>query len=81
MYDSQSPVSHDIKTSSICNQVFVKSTVINMILNVSDLMENKAKTITNTIVQSPFSNIYETSYIHNGLLVLVWAMTCEKILR
>ena len=61
-----------------CGLVVVKSTVINMISNVSDLMENEAKTITNTVVQSSFVNIDETSYIRNGLLIWAWAITCEK---
>ena len=52
-----------------CGLVITKSTIINMISNASDLMETEAKAITNTVVQSPFVNIDETSYILNELMV------------
>ncbi len=48
-----------------CGLVIAKFTIINMISNASDLMDTEAKTITNTVVQSPFVNIDETSYILN----------------
>ena len=61
-----------------CSLVITKSTIINMISNVSDIMETEAKTITNTVVQSPFANIDKTSYILNGLMVWAWIITYEK---
>ncbi len=61
-----------------CGLVIVKSTIINMISNVSDLMETEAKTITNTVMQSQFVNIDEISYILNGLMVWAWTIAYEK---
>ncbi|MDI1495783.1 MAG: Transposase [Cenarchaeum symbiont of Oopsacas minuta] len=57
---------------TVCGLVVATSTIIS---NVSDLMEKDAKTITNTVVQSPFVNIDETS---NGLLIWTWVITYEK---
>ncbi|MDI1495640.1 MAG: Transposase [Cenarchaeum symbiont of Oopsacas minuta] len=65
-----------VKTA--CGLVVAKSTVINMIANVSDQMEKDAKTITNTVVQSPFVNIDETSYTRDGQLVWAWCITYKK---
>ena len=55
-----------------------KSTIIPMISNALDLMETEPKTITNTVVQSPFVNIDKTSYILNGLMVWAWTIASEK---
>ncbi|MDI1496313.1 MAG: Transposase [Cenarchaeum symbiont of Oopsacas minuta] len=63
---------------TVCGLVVAKSTIINMIANVSDLMEKDAKTITNTVVRSSFVNIDETSYTRDGLLVWAWCITHEK---
>ncbi|MDI1495692.1 MAG: Transposase [Cenarchaeum symbiont of Oopsacas minuta] len=41
-------------------------------------MEKDAKTITNTVVQSPFVNIDETSYTRDGQLVWAWCITYKK---
>ncbi|MDI1495730.1 MAG: Transposase [Cenarchaeum symbiont of Oopsacas minuta] len=62
-----------VKTA--CGLVVAKSTII---VNASDQMEKDAKTKTNTVIQSPFVNIDETSYTRDGQLVWAWCITYKK---